>query len=332
MNEDPVAAPPTGVTLVGDIGGTNARFALWRDERPQAVQVLACADYARPEQAVLDYLQRTGVPVSAVSAVCLACAGPVGAADFRFTNNHWTINRQAFCAELGLRHLLLVNDFTTMAWAASRLGPEHLVQVRPGIAQPDRARLIIGPGTGLGVGALLPLEAGRWAVLPCEGGHVDLPVTSERDFLLWQALRERHGHVSAERVLCGSGLQTLYELSCALDGTPPRATRAEDVGALALAGDAQADAVLEHFFHWLARVAGNAVLTLGALGGVYVTGGIVPRFLERFQRSGFAEAFAARGKTSGAYLAEVPVWVMTAEHPGLYGAGIALEQALARHA
>lgn len=95
-----------------------------------------------------------------------------------------------------------------------------------------------------------------------------------------------------------------------------------------MAGDAQADAVLEHFFLWLARVAGNAVLTVGALGGVYITGGIVPRFLERFIASGFAEAFASRGKTSGAYLLDVPVWVMTAEHPGLLGAGVALQQAL----
>ncbi|WP_263141524.1 glucokinase [Pseudomonas sp. RIT-PI-AD] len=320
---------PDGFTLVGDIGGTNARFALWRSGHLNAVQVLACADYPRPELAVRDYLERQGIPLAAVDSVCLACAGPVSAADFRFTNNHWTINRAAFCAELGLRHLLLVNDFSTMAWAASRLGPEHLVLVREGVAQADRARLIIGPGTGLGVGGLLPLGDGRWTVLPCEGGHVDLPVTSERDFQLWLRLRERYGHVSAERVLCGNGLQALYELSCGLEGVEPRARNAAEVGALALAGDAQADAALEHFFLWLARVAGNAALTLGALGGVYVTGGIVPRFLERFRASGFADAFAARGKTSGAYLAEVPVWVMTAEHPGLFGAGVALQQALA---
>ncbi|MCW5500881.1 glucokinase, partial [Pseudomonas aeruginosa] len=169
---------------------------------------------------------------------------------------------------------------------------------------------------------------GRWEVLPCEGGHVDLPVTSARDFAVWESLRERYGHVSAERVLSGNGLLALYEISCALDGIPVRATSAAEVGALALAGDAQADAVLEHFFLWLARVAGNAALTVGALGGVYITGGIVPRFRERFLASGFAGAFASRGKTSGAYLQDVPVWIMTAEHPGLLGAGVALQQAL----
>ena len=139
------------------------------------------------------------------------------------------------------------------------------------------------------------------------GGHVDLPVTSPRDFALWQGLQARYGHVSAERALSGNGLLALYEISCALDGVAVRASSAAEVGALAMAGDAQADAVLERFFLWLARVAGNAVLTVGALGGVYITGGIVPRFLERFIASGFAEAFASRGKTSGAYLGRTGV-------------------------
>ncbi|KAF1065366.1 MAG: Glucokinase [Pseudomonas citronellolis] len=318
----------TGVVLVGDIGGTNARFALWRDGVLEAIEILACADYPRPEDAVRDYLQRVGQPLAAVHNVCLACAGPVSEADFRFTNNHWVIRREAFRAELGLSHLLLVNDFTTMAWAASRLAEHERVQVRPGVAVADRARLIIGPGTGLGVASLLPLGADQWAVLPCEGGHVDLPVSSERDFAIWQLLREKYGHVSAERALSGSGLENIYQASCKVDGREPEALSAAQIGERALAGDAYCDAVLEHFFVWLARVAGNAVMTVGALGGVYITGGIVPRFLERFQRSGFAAAFSQRGKTSGPYLANVPVWVMTAQHPGLFGAGVALEQTL----
>ena len=198
-----------GLGLVGDIGGTNARFALWRGQRLESIEVLACADYPRPELAVRDYLARIGESVANIDSVCLACAGPVGAADFRFTNNHWVINRAAFREELGLDHLLLVNDFSTMAWAASRLGADELVQVRAGSAQADRARLIIGPGTGLGVGSLLPLGGGRWEVLPCEGGHVDLPVTSPRDFALWQGLQARSGHVSAERALSGTGLLAL---------------------------------------------------------------------------------------------------------------------------
>lgn len=328
MNSNNKPQQPTATALVGDIGGTNARFALWRGEHLEAIEILACADYPRPEDAVREYLQRVGQPLSAIDNVCLACAGPVGDADFRFTNNHWVISRDAFRAELGLSHLLLVNDFSTMAWAASRLGGDDLVQVRDGAALDGRARLIIGPGTGLGVASLLPLPGAGWHVLPCEGGHVDLPVSGERDFAIWQQLREKYGHVSAERVLSGSGLENLYQASCKVDGVAPLALSAAQIGERALAGDTYCDAVLEHFFLWLARVAGNAVLTVGALGGVYITGGIVPRFLERFQRSGFADAFCARGKTSGPYLSQVPVWVMTAQHPGLFGAGVALEQAL----
>ncbi len=161
MNSNKAHSASNGLALVGDIGGTNARFALWRGQRLESIEVLACADYPRPELAVRDYLARVGQPLSSVENVCLACAGPVGAADFRFTNNHWVIHRAAFRTELGLSHLLLVNDFSTMAWAASRLGADDLVQVRPGRALEGRARLIIGPGTGLGVGSLMPL-AERW--------------------------------------------------------------------------------------------------------------------------------------------------------------------------
>ncbi len=159
-----------GLGLVGDIGGTNARFALWRGQRLESIEVLACADYPRPELAVRDYLARIGESVANIDSVCLACAGPVGAADFRFTNNHWVINRAAFREELGLDHLLLVNDFSTMAWAASRLGADELVQVRAGSAQADRARLIIGPGTGLGVGSPLPLGGDVGKCCPARAG------------------------------------------------------------------------------------------------------------------------------------------------------------------
>lgn len=154
------------LALVGDIGGTNARFALWRDGRLEAIEVFACADYACPEDAVRKYLAQTGVALDDITAVCLACAGPVGEGDFRFTNNHWVIKREQFCRELGLTHLLLINDFTSMAWAIARLDPADSVQVRDGIALPTRPRLVIGPGTGLGLASLVPSGKDRWIVLP----------------------------------------------------------------------------------------------------------------------------------------------------------------------
>ncbi len=314
------------LALVGDIGGTNARFALWRDEQLQAVQVLATADFPGPEQAIVAYLHAQGLPLGAVDAVCLACAGPVSGDLFRFTNNHWRIERAAFCAALQIEHLLMINDFSAMALGMTRLRDGERLQVCPGEAQAGRPALVIGAGTGLGVGTLLGLEDGRWLVLPGEGGHVDLPIGSPREAELWQVLHQQLGHVRAEDVLSGNGLLALYRAICTLDGQPQVHSTPAAISAAGLAGEPLAGQVLEQFSRWLGRVAGNNVLTLGARGGVYIAGGVVPRFAERFLASGFAKSFSDKGCMSH-YLDGIPVWLVTAEYPGLTGAGVALQQA-----
>lgn len=317
------------LALVGDIGGTNARFALWRAERLESVQVLATADFATPELAIEHYLAGLDLGAEALGAVCLAVAGPVGGEHFRFTNNHWHIERSAFCRSLGLPAggLLLVNDFTAMALGMTRLRPHERLQVCPGVAEPGCPAVVVGPGTGLGVGALLPLGGGRWQALPGEGGHVDLPIGNPREAALWQALFAQLGHVRAEDALSGNGLLELYRAFCAVDGHDPVLASPAAVTAAALAGDTLASAVLEQFCVWLGRVAGNNVLTLGARGGVYIVGGVVPRFAGFFQTSGFCRGLADKGCMSG-YLDGIPVWLVTAEYPGLEGAGVALQQAL----
>ncbi|MCY1291114.1 Glucokinase [compost metagenome] len=312
--------------LVGDIGGTNARFALWRDERLESVRVLATADFASPELAIRAYLGELGLAPGAVRRVCLAVAGPVGGDQFHFTNNHWRLSRTAFCRELGLSELLLVNDFCAMALGMTRLRPEERRLACAGEAEAGRPCVVVGPGTGLGVGSLLPLAGGRWQALPGEGGHVDLPIGSPREAELWQALHRRLGHVRAEDVLSGNGLLNLYRACCELAGQEPRWREPERVSAAALAGEPLAAAALEQFCVWLGRVAGNNVLTLGARGGVYIVGGVVPRFAEFFLASGFAQAFRDKGRM-GRYCEDVPVWLVTAAYPGLEGAGVALQQA-----
>jgi glucokinase len=313
--------------LVGDIGGTNARFALWRDQQIESVRVLPTIDYPRPEDAIRAYLRGVGQSVEALQAVCLACAGPVSGDEFVFTNNHWRLSRKAFCQDLGLSDLLLINDFTAMALGMTRLGDDELITVCEGHSEPGRARLVIGPGTGLGVATLLPMPDGSWHALPGEGGHVCLPVGSVREAALWQHLHEKLGHVNAEAVLSGGGLLELYRASCALDGEPATLTTPAEVTAAALSGDATAAAVLEQFCVSLGRIAGDNVLTTGARGGVYVAGGIVPRFVEFFMRSGFRQSFRDKGCMSR-YFDDVPVWVVTADYPGLEGAGVALQQLL----
>jgi glucokinase len=315
------------LALVGDIGGTNARFALWRDQQLESVRVLATADYPGPEQAIRAYLNELGLPLGAVDSVCLACAGPVNGDLFRFTNNHWRISREAFCRELQVRELLLVNDFSAMALGMTRLRDDERRLVCPGVAEADRPCVVIGPGTGLGVGTLLQLADGSWLALPGEGGHVDLPIGSPREAQLWQQLYAQLGHVRAEDVLSGSGLLLLYRAICALDGHEVRLNAPAEVTAAALAGDEVALAVLEQFCCWLGRAAGNNVLSLGARGGVYIVGGVVPRFAELFLASGFARCLRDKGRMSD-YFDGIPVWLVTAEYPGLMGAGVALQQAL----
>lgn len=313
--------------LVGDIGGTNARFALWRDQQIESVRVLPTADYQCPEDAIRAYLKGIGQNVEALEVVCLACAGPVSGDDFSFTNNHWRLRRSAFCEDLGLNNLLLINDFTAMALGMTRLREGELIEVCAGQPEEGRARLVIGPGTGLGVATLLPLNGGDWRALPGEGGHVCLPIGTVREAALWARLHEKFGHVNAEAILSGGGLLELYRTSCALDNQPPEFVTPAEVTAAALEGHAYAGAVLEQFCVWLGRIAGDNVLTTGARGGVYIAGGIVPRFVEFFVRSGFRQSFRDKGNMSR-YFDDVPVWIVTAEYPGLEGAGVALRQLL----
>jgi glucokinase len=314
------------LALVGDIGGTNARFALWRDQQLESVRVMPTADYSGPEEAIRAYLAELKLPLGSVDSVCLACAGPVDGDLFRFTNNQWQISRSAVCRALQLDELLLINDFSAMALGMTRLHESERLLICPGVADPQRPAVVIGPGTGLGVSTLLRLAEGRWRALAGEGGHVDLPIGNLREADLWTHLFKQLGHVRAEDVLCGSGLLRLYRASCALNGQVAQLNSPAEVTAAALAGEPVAVGVLEQFCGWLGRVAGNNVLTLGARGGVYISGGIVPRFAEFFRASGFARSFADKGSMSP-YFAGIPVWLVTAKYPGLIGAGVALQQA-----
>lgn len=313
--------------LIADIGGTNARFALWDGHRPTQVAVLAPADFTTPNAAVHHYLRGVGATAQDLQAVCLACAGPVLGDCFDFTNNHWQLGRSQFCQEFGLNGLLLVNDFVAQALAITRLDESQLQPIRPGQAVADAPRLVIGPGTGLGASALVPLANGHWQALAGEGGHVDLPIGNAEEYALWQWLQDNIAHFDAEQVLSGPGLVNLYRAMAQRNGWSASLADAQAITQAALAGDGQARAVVEQFCCFLGRVVGNAVLTLGARGGVYLVGGILPRIAGLFKDSGFVRCLNDKGKMS-AYVSRVPVWLVTAESPGLLGAGVALQQHL----
>lgn len=314
--------------LVADVGGTNARFG-WIEQAGAdiaQVRILPCAEHATLADAVRAYLAGSGL--GRPGSMGMGIANPVTGDEVRMTNHHWGFSISALQAELGLQRLVVINDFTALALSLPSLQAHELRQVGGGAARPRAPMALIGPGTGLGVSGLLPAGE-QWVALAGEGGHVTLPATTAREAALVARLQERYGHASAERAICGAGLVALYEAVCALEGVAAVPSTPADVSTRALAGScAHSVEAVAHFCALLGSVAGNLALTLGALGGVYIGGGIVPRLGEVFDRSDFRQRFEAKGRFQ-AYLAQMPVFVIDASvSPALLGVARALDQAL----
>ena len=310
--------------LLADIGGTNARFALSTGSGIEHEQVLACAGFASLEEAARAYLQSTGA-TPAIGA--FAVASPITGDTVRMTNLPWTFSIEAVRRALGLERLEMINDFTAVALSIPHLAPADRVQVGSGTARPGAPIAIIGPGSGLGVSALVPGARG-WMALASEGGHVTLPAVTEREAAVIAHLRADHGHVSAERLVSGPGLVALYETLAALDRTTPAtASEAAAISRAALAGhDPLAREALSVFCALLGTLAGNLALTLGALGGVYIAGGIVPRLVDFLSASEFRHRFTAKGRMS-TYLEPVPTFVVIHKLPALVGLRARLAEA-----
>ncbi|MBB2485890.1 glucokinase [Mitsuaria sp. WAJ17] len=322
MTQDSLRARPR---LVGDIGGTNARFA-WQAHAQaplECVETLPCQDYPQLQQAVEAYLDRIRRERPAQAA--LGLANPVTGDWVQMTNNHWAFSTEAMRQALGLHKLAIYNDFSALALALPTLRKDELLHLGGGPALPDAARALIGPGTGLGVSGLLPQPGGGWRALESEGGHASLCAASEREWQVLGQLQRRFGHASAERVLSGPGLVWTYEALCALDGVPPRFAQPPELADAALAQtDAWGVEALTLFFGFLGAVAGNLALTLGARGGVYLGGGVLPRMAEALQASGFMERFLAKGRMRP-LLQSMPVYLITAqESPALRGMALAM--------
>ncbi|WP_297793464.1 glucokinase [uncultured Marinobacter sp.] len=313
----------TDYSLVGDIGGTNARFALVRsgEVQPEAVEVLACSDYDNLDSAVTDYLQRSGV--EKVQDVCLAVASPVSGTQIRMTNNHWRFDSEDVRRQFGWRAFKVINDFTAMALGVPHVPGDKLIHVCGGPGDARRPRLVIGPGTGLGVSGLVPLQHG-WVPLMTEGGHVDFAPTDDAEMAILRILKARFGRVSVERILCGQGLLNLYQAHAEIQGLAAPLDAPEKITAAALEQtDSLARQTLRHFCEILGRVAGNGVLTLGSTGGVYLCGGILPRFIDFFLESPFQKGFEDKGRMRP-LLEATPVYVVTEGYTGLLGAAEAL--------
>jgi glucokinase len=313
--------------LLGDVGGTNARFA-WQDHAGaplRDIATLPTADHATLADAIAAYLARLGRAAPPWCAIGIA--NPITGDRIQMTNCDWAFSISGMQQALGFERLVVINDFTALALALPDLQPSELHQLGGGAAVPRAPVALIGPGTGLGVSGLLAGDApGRWVALQGEGGHVTLAAANPREAAVLQALRDEFGHASAERAISGQGLEALYAAVCTLDNVAGFAPLpAAEITQRALAGrDAQCVEVLDLFCGFLGSVAGNLALTLGAVGGVYIGGGIVPRLGDAFTRSRFRACFEDKGRFRG-YLQAIPVYVIhTQVSPALLGAARAL--------
>ena len=315
---------------LGDIGGTNARYG-WQTSPNGAVEdvmVLPCAEFESLAAAAQAYLERT--QKTAPDCAAFGIANPVVGDAVAMTNHHWRFSIDELRSDLGLKRLVMLNDFTALALALPTLESSTLRQVGSGMPTPHAAIGLLGPGTGMGVSGLLPVSGTYpWTPLAGEGGHVTLAPTTEWEFAVVSLLRERYGHVSLERVVSGLGLVDVYHAICQLKDSGGREiTQAAQVLERAdLEPGSSANDALDLFCAFLGDAAGNLALTLGARGGIYIGGGIVPRLGERFDKSLFRERFEAKGRFKS-YLREIPTFVIESRiSPALSGASHALDLA-----
>ena len=306
--------------LAVDLGGSHIRFRLVGDPaRPAPVHVIEAKDVTSFEHAVERWRERAGVR-GALDAIGVAAAGPVDRGRVRITNLDWTLEARAIEHACNARRCLLVNDVTAIAWALPLLDGGSLRTLAAGSPSDRAAMGVVAPGTGLGVSGLVPTGIGGFAAIEGEGGHRTLAAQNPREWAVVAALAERFGHASAERALSGPGIEAIRKALASIDGARDGADRtAAEIARDAFAGaDRIAEESIATFTGFLGSVAGDLALTLGARGGVYIAGGIVPSWGEHFDAGQFLERFRAKGRFR-AYLSAIPVHVVTHPHPGLVG-------------
>jgi glucokinase len=314
-------------TLLADLGGTNVRFALADVERAQplladSVRRYRVRDFATLADTIGQYFADTGLV--AQNAIIAAAGRIADGETVQITNNPWAVAARALQAKLGMASVRLVNDFAAQSMAVALLQPEHLKAVGtlplPQLhATGHQTFVVMGPGTGLGVGGLL-LREGHCSVLESEGGHAGFAAHNREDIEILHRLNERFGRVSNERLICGNGLVNLYQALADIAGEPAQPYTPEDITARAGAGtDPLCVRSVETLAGIFGSVAGDLVLTLGGWDGVFLTGGLLPILLPWLQRGSFRQRFEAKGRFSNT-MAQVPTVAVLHPEPGLLGA------------
>ena len=311
--------------LVSDIGGTNSRFALCQSGSLALVEPRKYpnTDFPSLEEAIQHYINDVGIqPQSA----CLAVAGPAHGEFVQLTNIDWKFSVSAMKERFDFKQLYVVNDFTALAMSVPHESPENLRQVGDEVPLENMPIAVLGPGTGLGVSGLLPVNNG-WMPLQGEGGNVAFTPRTDLEIKLLQRAMKDKDFVRAEDFISGTGITYLHELMLELHGDPVETVAAKDVVWRAkTSDDSLSRRTLNVFCGMLGNFAGDTALTLGAMGGVYIGGGVAPQFGELFFTSPFRKAFEERGRFSN-YVKPIPTYVLLSHsRAALLGAAAILQQ------
>jgi glucokinase len=302
--------------LLGDIGGTHVRLAIYAGAKLGLVERLDVADCADLPEAAAAFVARQASR-DRIRSAFLAVAGPVENGRCENVNSGWVIDAQTVQSRLGFASVRLLNDFEAIAWSLRRLTPDDVFRIGGGHAQPNAPMVVTGAGTGFGIAAFLPSEGGL--VLPSEGGHANLPGNSDREDAVIGLLRRKFGRVSAERALSGPGLQNLYRAIAELDRADVPDRSAAEITRAALAGTCPVSkATLDMFCAMLGTIVGDLALLFRARGGVCIAGGIVPRIAYYLAQSEFRARFEGKSRVR-AYLEAIPTSVIVHPDPAFVG-------------
>ncbi len=309
--------------VVMDIGGTNCRIAtLDENHNLTAVECWSCLDFSGPAEVFSSYIEKHQLEVM---SLCMAIASPFTEDQVAMTNLNWSFSTLELKRQLSLKTLNIINDFHAVGLAIPLLADTEKIQVGAGNIDPEKPALICGPGTGLGV-AILTRVGNVWQVLPGEGGHMDFAPNSPYEMEIWKIFHRKYGHVSAERILSGPGLSELHSAICEIEGIDAPPLSAQQISELALTNaSASCLKTLNLFCAMLGSYCGSLALATAAFGGVYIAGGIVPRFIDFVKASEFRQRFEAKGRYRS-YNEKIPTCIISAEYPGLLGAAAYLRQ------
>ena len=306
--------------LVGDIGGTNARFAIVPvgSSELMSIKTLQCEKFETIQQALQFYL--SSIEGVQISSACIASAGTVHLDSFKPANNDWVINKSDVSSALNKIQVSWINDFNAQALATTTLSDNNVVTIKEGIEQPDRLRLAIGPGTGLGLCGLIRTSNG-WVSVPTQGGHSDLAANTSLEIEILILLQKKFGHVAVERVLSGPGIVNLYEALCQINGKDILFQSPSEITAAAINPnpDHLSKETLHLFCQIFGSVTGSIALTTGSLGGIYITSDLIRNFLDFFIESDFVESFENKGRMKY-FMTDIPIYFSKKENMGLFGA------------